>query len=71
MYCICINLAGLEAEQGYKVKFKVLTLLNFLTLLSFSITLPSCEPARKHHILKGKFWDSETYIIIAIVSEED
>ena len=44
MRCICINSAGLEAEQGYKVKFEVLTLLNFLTLPSFSVTSPSCKP---------------------------
>ena len=26
---------------------------------------------RKHHVLRGKFQDSETYIIMAIVSKED
>jgi len=44
MRYIYINLAGLEAKYSYKVKFKVLTLLNFLTLLRFSITLPSYNP---------------------------
>jgi hypothetical protein len=44
MRCICINSAGLEAEQGYKVKLKVLTPLNLLTSPSFSMTLPSCNP---------------------------
>jgi hypothetical protein len=28
-------------------------------------------PIRKHHVLRGKFWDSETYIAMAIVSKED
>ena len=41
---IYINLAGLEAKHGYKVKLKVLTPLNFVTSLSFSVTLPSCDP---------------------------
>ena len=27
--------------------------------------------ARKYHVLRGKFQDSETYIIMAIVSKED
>jgi len=44
MHYICTNLAGLEAEHGYKVKLKVLTLLNFLTLSRFPITLLSCNP---------------------------
>ena len=44
MRCICINSAGLEAEQGHKVKLKVLTRLNFLTLPSFSVTSLSCKP---------------------------
>jgi hypothetical protein len=35
MRCICIDSAGSEAEQGHKVKFEVLTPLNFLTLPSF------------------------------------
>jgi hypothetical protein len=26
---------------------------------------------RKHHVLRGKFWDSEIYIAIVIVSKED
>ena len=42
MRCICTNLAGSE------VKLNVLTPLNFLTLLSFSVTSPSCKP-RSHH----------------------
>ena len=53
MRCICINSAGLEAEQGHKVKLKVLTRLNFLTLPSFSVTSPSCKPVRKH---SQSFW---------------
>ena len=40
------NSVGLEAEQGHKVKFKVLTLLNFLTPPSFSVTLPSYDPKK-------------------------
>ena len=44
MHCICINSAGLEAKQGHKVKFKVLTPLNFLALPSFSVASPSCKP---------------------------
>jgi hypothetical protein len=48
MRCICTNLAGLEAKHSYKVKLKVLTPLNFLTSLRFSITLPSCDPNKKH-----------------------
>ena len=44
MHCICINSAGSEAKQGHKVKFEVLTPLNFLTLPSFSVTSPSCKP---------------------------
>jgi hypothetical protein len=44
MRCICTNWARLEVEQGHKVKFEVLTPVNFLTLPSFSMTLPSCEP---------------------------
>jgi hypothetical protein len=47
MRCICINSAGLEAEQGHKVKPKVLTPLKFLTSPSFSVTLPSCDPAKR------------------------
>ena len=43
------NLAELEVKQGYKVKFKVVTPLNFLTLPSFSITLPSYKPAFFHN----------------------
>ena len=26
---------------------------------------------RKHRVLKGKLWDSETYIAMAMVSKED
>ena len=44
MRCICTNSAGSETEQGHKVKLQVLTPLNFLTLPSFSVTSPSCEP---------------------------
>ena len=44
MHCICTSSTGSEAEQGHKVKFEVLTLLNFLTLPSFSMTSPSCKP---------------------------
>ena len=39
------NSAGLEVEQGHKVKFKVVTPLNFLTSPSFSVTPPSCKPS--------------------------
>ncbi len=45
MRCICRNSAGSEAEQGHKVKLKVLTPVNFLTPPSFSVTPPSCDPA--------------------------
>jgi len=41
---ICTNLLGSEAEQGHKVKLKVLTPLNFVTSPSFSVTSPSCKP---------------------------
>ena len=44
MRCICTNSAGSEAEQGHKVKLKVLTPLSFLTPPSFSVTPPSCNP---------------------------
>ena len=48
MRYIYINLAGLEAKQGHKVKLKVLTPLNFLTSPRFSVTLPSCDPGCDH-----------------------
>ena len=43
MRCIYKNSIRLEVKQGHKVKLKILTLLNFLTPLSFSMTLPSCD----------------------------
>ena len=55
MRCICIDSAGSEAEQGHKVKFEVLTPLNFLTLPSFSVTSPSCKP--EHCLVNGDVSD--------------
>ena len=64
MRCICINSAGSEAEQGHKVKLKVLNLLNFLTLPSFSVTLPSCVPCRPKSYLAQLPVTCSSYLFI-------
>jgi len=51
MRCICRNSAGSQAEQGHKVKFKVVTPVNFLTPPSFSVTPRAVSPANSALVL--------------------
>ena len=58
-----------KAQRGHKLSVvrKVVTPLNFVTLPSFSVTLPSCDPPTFFHTKYG----GVVFVLTQFVSDSD